>query len=287
MIRTILIATVLTVSACSKPVIDPAVQYKQAVEAFGQADYTQSIKLLEPIAEKDHAEAQYLLADIYLTGKLGAVDDVTGVNWLTKAAQNGHVRAASMMGVRYFNGDGVEVDHDKAAILLKAAAEAKNAKAQLLMGFLHFHGKGVEQSDDIASRYYYAAANNGEAAAVERLIKLSERGSAEALTYAGLLYKDGIGVGTDAPKAAQLVLGGAEKNFGLAQYMISHAYGSGQGFEQDYLKAHMWANLAAANEHEGATKRRDVWSQLMTPEQIADAQDMAREWTAKFEAAQE
>ena len=287
MIRTITIAAIFALSACNKTISDPAAQYTDAIEAFGQADYIEAIKLLEPIADEDHMEAQFLLADIYITGKLGAIDNDAGVNWLTRAAKNGHVRAASMMGVRYFNGDGVEIDHEKAATYLKAAAVAKNTKAQLLMGFLHFHGKGVEQDDNIAARYYYAAALNDEADAVDRLLKLSERGSAEALTYAGLLYKDGIGVGTNAPKAAQLVLGGAQKNFGLAQYMISHAYGSGQGFEQDYLQAHMWANLAAANGHEGADKRRDVWSQLMTPEQIAQAQDMARDWTEKFEAEQE
>lgn len=287
MIRTILLAAVLTVSACGKPTIDSSAQYREAVEAFGSGDYSQSIELLKPVAAQDHADAQFLLADIYMTGKLGAVDSETGINWLSKAADNGNIRAVSMMGVRYLNGDGVEEDPDKATLFLRAAADAKNTKAQLLMGFLHDHGKNVEQSDDVASRYYYAAALNGETEAAERLVKLSERGSREAQTYAGLLYKDGTGVGTNASKAAELVLKGAEQNFGLAQYMISHAYGSGQGFEQDYLKAHMWANLAAANEHEGATKRRDVWSQLMTPEQIAQAQDMARDWTAKFEATRE
>ena len=64
----------------------------------------------------------------------------------------------------------------------------------------------------------------------------------------------------------------------MAQYLISHAYGAGQGVDQDYLKAHMYANLAASQGYEGAEKRRDVWSQLMTPEQIAQAQEMARNW---------
>lgn len=285
--KIMVLSTVLGLSACNQQAQDPAVRFQSAVTAYEAEQYHAAKDFLAPLAEDGNADAQFMLAELYTTDKLGEADHTLGTQWLSRAADTGHVKAMSMMGVRYLNGAGVEEDIPRAVDLLTKAALAKNAKAQLLMGFLHSHGKGVDQDDNSAARYYYAAARNGDGDAAARLVTLSEQGAAEAVTYAGLLYKDGVGVETNAIKAAELVLKGAEQNFGLAQHMISHAYGAGQGFEQDYLKAHMWANLAAANGHDGAEKRRDTWSQLMTPEQIAEAQTMARDWTAAIDAAQD
>jgi hypothetical protein len=40
----------------------------------------------------------------------------------------------------------------------------------------------------------------------------------------------------------------------------------------------MWFNLAAAQGFEGAAKVRDMMPARMTPDQIGEAQRMAREW---------
>jgi hypothetical protein len=52
------------------------------------------------------------------------------------------------------------------------------------------------------------------------------------------------------------------------------------GVPQDYVQAHMWLNLAAAHDDEVklATVARDELAAKMTPDQIAEAQRMAREW---------
>jgi TPR repeat protein len=55
-------------------------------------------------------------------------------------------------------------------------------------------------------------------------------------------------------------------------------YGTGQGVPQDYVKAHMWFNLAAAGGHKNAVKARDMTAARMTAAQIAEAQKLAREW---------
>ncbi len=60
-------------------------------------------------------------------------------------------------------------------------------------------------------------------------------------------------------------------------------YAEGKGVLQDYVTAHMWFNLSAsrATEAEGrdsAAKNRDELAAKMTPDQIAEAQRMAREW---------
>jgi TPR repeat protein len=59
-------------------------------------------------------------------------------------------------------------------------------------------------------------------------------------------------------------------------------YATGRGVPQDYVQAHMWINLAASRptgeERETAAELRDLLRTQMTPEQIAEAQRLAREW---------
>ena len=52
----------------------------------------------------------------------------------------------------------------------------------------------------------------------------------------------------------------------------------------DYVQAHKWVNLAAAAGDAEAAKSRDVFAKLMTAEQVAEAQRLAREWTQKHRA---
>ena len=58
-------------------------------------------------------------------------------------------------------------------------------------------------------------------------------------------------------------------------------YKNGHGVVQDYVTAHKWWNLAAAQGDEDARKKRDLVAQEMTPDQIAEAQRLAREWQAQ------
>jgi TPR repeat protein len=55
-------------------------------------------------------------------------------------------------------------------------------------------------------------------------------------------------------------------------------YDSGWGVPQDYVKAHMWFNLSAAQGEQDAAEDRDKVAQRMTSAQIAEAQKLAREW---------
>ena len=50
---------------------------------------------------------------------------------------------------------------------------------------------------------------------------------------------------------------------------------------QDYVLAHMWFNLSAAQGDADATKNRDRVAGKMTPARIAEAQRLAREWKPK------
>jgi TPR repeat protein len=69
----------------------------------------------------------------------------------------------------------------------------------------------------------------------------------------------------------------AEEGEALAQYNLGVMYANGQGVPQDYVQAHMWANLAAAQGNKSAVKGSEFLTKEMTPEQIAEAQRLVRE----------
>jgi len=75
----------------------------------------------------------------------------------------------------------------------------------------------------------------------------------------------------------------AEQGDAGAQYNLGRIYATGRGVPQDIVLAHMWSHLAALQGHEQAQHRRDIAASQMTPDQIAEAQRMAREWMAKHQ----
>jgi hypothetical protein len=82
----------------------------------------------------------------------------------------------------------------------------------------------------------------------------------------------------DSAKALKLLRPLAERGYEGAENSLGLAYASGAGVPQDYVLAHMWFNLAGAQGNEDAIRNRDNIAKAMTPDQIAEAQRLAREW---------
>jgi len=55
-------------------------------------------------------------------------------------------------------------------------------------------------------------------------------------------------------------------------------YANGRGVPKDLVVGYMWTSLAAANGIESARKNLDIVEKLMTREQVAEAQRLAREY---------
>ena len=66
-----------------------------------------------------------------------------------------------------------------------------------------------------------------------------------------------------------------------AQYNLGVMYSNGQGVVQDYVRSHMWYSLAAVKGNKDAVKNRTIVAKKMTPQQIAEAQKLARECQAQ------
>jgi uncharacterized protein len=129
-----------------------------------------------------------------------------------------------------------------------------------------------------------AAADRGDLATAIRLLRpLADQGDAVIQgTLADMYYQGGGGVPQSYMIAASWYRRAADQYEPSSQYKLGLMYVNGLGVPQDYVLAHMWFNLAAAMEYKYAATNRDMLAAKMTPEQIAEAQKLAREWEAKF-----
>ncbi len=157
-------------------------------------------------------------------------------------------------------------DYETAVAEFRASADQGDAWAQLLLGTMYHAGQGVPQDYQEAVKWFRLAAEQGEASAQYNL---------------GVAYGNGQGVPQDYQEAGKWYRRAAEQGEASAQSNLATKYYTGKGIPQDYVLAHMWANLAASQGGEDAVEKRDAMATLMTPEQIAEAQKLAREWKPK------
>jgi TPR repeat protein len=108
--------------------------------------------------------------------------------------------------------------------------------------------------------------------------RLAGQGDARAQFMLGVMFDEGRGVPRDYTEAAKWYQQAAEQGEVNAQFNLGIMSGKGHGVPKDYVLAHMWLTLAAARGVKEAEYNRDIIAGRMTPEQIGEAQRLAREW---------
>jgi uncharacterized protein len=161
-------------------------------------------------------------------------------------------------------------DYTTALRLWRPLAEQGDARAQIGVAAMYDQGLGVPQDYAEAAKWYRLAA---------------DQGNPDAQNVLGTMYQGGLGVPQDFADAVKWYRLAAEQGQALAQNSLGALYSKGIGVPQDYVQAHMWLNLAAshseAEDRDRAVHDRDLLASIMTPEQIAEAQKLAREWKPK------
>lgn len=106
----------------------------------------------------------------------------------------------------------------------------------------------------------------------------AQKGGMTSQYFMGVIYRKGrAGVLQDYAEAVKWFRLAAQQGEPLSQQALGDMYSNGQGLVQDYVKAHSWFNLAAANGDPRAGKNRDTIANRMTPQQVAEAQKLARD----------
>jgi hypothetical protein len=164
-------------------------------------------------------------------------------------------------------------DYATALRELLPLAQQGDPGAQSFLGFMYTEGRGVPQIDAEAVKWYRRAADQGRALAQFNL---------------GAMYLLGRGVPKNSTKAAKWIRRAADRGYAGAQHVLGFMYYLGAGIPQDFVQAHLWLNLFAANlppgeERDKAVGARDTVAQQMSPAQLTQAQELARQWQPKPE----
>ena len=248
---------------------------RDAPEAYRRGDYSTALKEWRQLAGQGDAEAQLSLGYMYYEGKGVPQNFAEAVMWHRMAAEQGYAEAQLSLGFMYYEGKAVPQNYAEAVRWFRKSAEQGDVAAQYNLGLMYYEGEGVPRDYAEAARWYRKAAEQGYAAAQFSL---------------GDMYFAGKGVSRDYTKAvmwhrkaaeqsyAELVMWyrkGAEQGSTAAQYNLGLMYLKGEGVSQDYVKAHAYLDVAAAQGHDQAREARDEITEKMTPAYIAKAQRLA------------
>jgi len=184
-------------------------------------------------------------------------------------AEKGDATFQLILGMKYEEGDGVPKDMAEAARWYRMAAEQGDADAQSSLGVCYYKGEGVVKDASEAAKWWRKAAEKGYAAAQCNL---------------GLCYAKGEGVPQDYAEALKWYRKAAEQGDSNSQCKLGIAFEDGKGVPQDYIESYKWYNLAAAGSETNASLFRSSLAEKMTPEQIAEAQRLSREFKPRKES---
>lgn len=195
---------------------------------------------------------------------------------LMQKAEQGDTQAQFAVAVHYETGMGVDakdpslpsldknaVDYVKAMYWFRKAADKGDAMAQYSIGMMYQHGEGVSKDYAEAMRWFQRSAKHYVVAEGEICV----------------MYYDGRGVTQDYAEAAACFQRAADHGYPPAQSMLGEMYYSGKGVPRNLVMAHAWYNIAASvGGDAGDRQRRDSIAAEMTTQQVAAAQEYAREW---------
>lgn len=261
------------VTGVQRPVhiIEPTQEDKtaliQAQTAIDQADMAKACQMLQPLAEKGWAEAQYAFAhlqiDEFCTPSLSkteifelmqraarqqhtpAMADLAwmyqngfgteedwwfAAYWNQQAADKGHVNALYHLAYHYEEGIGVLRDLQKAVEFYQKAADQDHMEAQTNLGQLYANGKLGEPNYSKALELFTIAAKQGDELAMSNL---------------GILYLEGDGVAKDVQQAIYWLDQAAEKGEPNAAMQLASLYQFGDGVKKDLKKAFEYHMIAA------------------------------------------
>ncbi|MGJ8628453.1 MAG: SEL1-like repeat protein [Sulfitobacter sp.] len=275
-----------------------------------------ALNYYQKAAEGGLPVAQRMLGVRLLRGAQDVTPNVNeGLRWLLSAAKTGDSQAMTALARAYVTGTGVEQSDAEAAVWFKRAAQYDNGLAKTSLAAMYEAGRGVDTDFEAALNLYQQAITipdgNGAAARLGQLaangaldgrfapqrmtpwaMAALRAGSTDAEVWlrgqadAGLrdaqsaLASYYLANPETADQGADLLLMAAEAGDAEAGMRLGRMYMTGDHVALDYVAAHQWFNIAATLGQSEAIELRTTVTALMTSDQIAQAQALAREWLA-------
>jgi uncharacterized protein len=105
--------------------------------------------------------------------------------------------------------------------------------------------------------------------------RAAAQGDADAQNNLGVIFTQGDGIAVNYPEALKWFFKAATQGNAKAQYNLGVMYEFGQGVEVNYIKAYQFISIASELGYGEAVEALEGLTDLMTPEQIAQAQSEA------------
>jgi TPR repeat protein len=227
-------------------------------------------------AERGDAKAQFELGVMYAKGT-GVVEDVSeAFNWFLKAAEQGIVGAQAEIGWMYKYGKGTPQNYNESVKWYRKAGEQGDVKAQFTLGTMYKNGDGVKKDVTEAAEWYRLAAIQGDPRSQLALGRLYWSGNFEI--GSNNIISNDAGNLKDDVEAVKWFRKAAEQGNASAQHFLATCYFDGDGVPKDYVESYKWLNIALGNGDLSAKRGLSYVEQWMTSEQIAEAQELSREF---------
>lgn len=143
-------------------------------------------------------------------------------------------------------------------------ANKGDADAQFSLGCIYYQGKNTPLDFPEAMKWFKKAA---------------EQGNGDAQFALGTMYYNGESVPIDYEAAVEWFQKAAEQGNADAQETLGRLFGEGKNIPFDVVKSYIWSSLSARRGSTEAAARIKSLSNRMTPEEIAEAQKKAADYS--------
>ena len=242
-----------------------ATDFQKGFDAYQAEDYATALAIWTPLAEAENAKAQMRLGWMYAYGTGVERDYILAYMWLNLSAIKGDEDAKQIR------------DTIAGAMTPKQLAEAQEMTERCL-------AQEYKNCDTTSTADSTAPAENSTASAADGTAPAGDStASAEDSTASVTGFQKGKDAYQSEDYATALAIWTplAEAGDAQAQNGLGSLYFSGAGVERDDHLGYMWKDLAVQQGDEDAKLERDQLAGWMLPEQIAEAQAMAKKCLAQ------
>lgn len=240
--------------------------------------FQDAVVWLEKAAEAGDVNAQYQIAQCYMEGKGVAKSEEKGVEWLTKVAEGGNADAQRQLALCYRDGRGIAQSNEKYFFWIEKVADGEKPETQLDLAKAYYVGDGVKkdlnkarfwaekssakgnlEAEYLLAKWAYEASPNSPDA-LQKLMKVAEKGNPEAQNAIGQAYLNGKGVTKSEEKAIEWLEKAAAKGSAEALYTMGnfYFYGNSPLIGKFYKKAIEYYTKAAAKGDANAQRQLSV-----------------------------
>lgn len=123
----VLFSTCLNTAAST---FDTEIEWLKGKMAWDNKRYNDAAKILLPLANSNHGNAQFLVSIMYYQGRGLPKNDHNAFDYMQRSARLGHLESVSMLSAYYTIGVGVNIDLKKASLLNESCAVLGDAQCQ-------------------------------------------------------------------------------------------------------------------------------------------------------------